>query len=373
MRITDTTTLSDEWPLPEPLRAASRTEVWFGRRRLAYFGGCDYYRFSTHPKVVAAAGRAARNFGLGVAASRRTTGNHPIFGRLEAELADFFGGPAALLTGSGYVTNLVVAQALASDFTHLLLDEGAHPSLQDAATMLSSTILRYRPGDVADAIRQQKRLPRGARCLLLTDGINPTGGGAAPLAELRAGLRDSTWFLVDDCHGLGTVGPGGRGTVAHAAIGGDRVIQTGTLSKAFGSFGGFILAPKALIPRLVGTRIFAGSTPPPMPHVEAARKSLALLRQNPALPDRLRQNADSVKGALLAAGRIPAVNLGPICRVVPRDASDEAGLRRRLLRAGIFPTFIRYPGLPAGGAYRFGVSTEHSADQLQSLVDAVTG
>ncbi len=359
--------------LPPPLRAASRTEVWAGRRRLTYFGGCDYFRLSSHPQVVAAANRAAREFGLGVAASRRTTGNHPLYEELEQSLAVFFGVEAARLVGTGYVTNLIVAQALAGDFTHLLLDAGAHPSLHDAAALITIPCRPYRAGDAADAVRQQRHLPAQARCLVLTDGINATSGSAAPLGELRAGLRPETWLLVDDCHGLGTVGPTGRGTVELAGLGPERRLQTGTLSKAFGAFGGFILGPRAVIARLNNSRLFTGSTPPPLPLVAAALESLKLLRTRPALRERLNRNVATVKSALHAAGRLDAITPGPICRVVPRDAEDEARLRRRLLRAGVFPSFLNYPGVPAGGAFRFTLSSKHARDQIQALIGALTG
>lgn len=357
--------------MPPPLRAASRTEVWSGRRRLAYFGGCDYFRLSSQPQVIAAANRAARAFGLGVAASRRTTGNHPLYEELEQGLADFFGVEAARLVGTGYVTNLTVAQALAGDFTHLLLDAGAHPSLHDAAAMFALPRRLYRAGDAADAVRQQRRLPADARCLVLTDGINATSGAAAPLAELRAGLRPESWLLVDDCHGLGTVGPTGRGTVELAGLAPERLLQTGTLSKAFGAFGGFILGSHVVIARLNGSRLFTGSTPPPLPLVAAALESLKLLRTRPALRERLNCNVTTVKSALHTAGRLETITPGPICRIVPRDAEDEARLRRRLLRAGVFPSFLNYPGLPAGGAFRFALSSEHTGRQVDALLAAV--
>ena len=363
--------IPDDEALPAALRLASPTEVWSGRRRLTYFGGCDYFRFASHPRVIAAANRAAREFGLGVSASRRTTGNHPLYEQLERELAAFFRVPACRLVSTGYVTNLAVVQALAGEFTHVLVDAAAHPSLHDAALLSGARRVEFRAGDAGDAIRQQRKFPAQARTVVLTDGINPTNGAAAPLAELRAGLRPETWLLVDDCHGFGAVGATGRGTAELAGLGSERLIQTGTLSKAFGAFGGVILGDHDLIRRLNRSRLFTGSTPPPLPLAAAALASLKLLASSPARLRRLQANVTVVKSALVAAGRLDAITPGPICRIVPRDAADEARLRRRLLRAGIFPSFLRYPGLPAGGAFRFAVSSEHSRGQLDALVGAL--
>lgn len=363
----------DDEALPPPLRLASRTEVWSGRRRLTCFGGCDYFRLASDPRVIAAAICAARVHGLGVSASRRSTGNHPLYEQLERALADFFRAPSCRLVSTGYVTNLAVAQALAGEFTHVLVDAGAHPSLQDAALLIEARRVVFRAGDAADAIRQQRKLPSRARTLVLTDGINPTSGAAAPLKELRAGLRSETWLLVDDCHGFGTVGPTGRGTVELSDLGPDRLIQTGTLSKAFGAFGGFILGDSGLIDRLTRSRIFLGSTPPPLPLAAAALKSLQLLETSSGRLRRLQANVIRVKTALRAAGRLEAITPGPICRIVPRDAEDEGRLRRRLLRAGVFPSFLNYPGLPAGGAFRFALSSEHTQGQTAALIQALAG
>lgn len=363
----------DDEALPAPLRLASRTEVWSGRRRLTYFGGCDYLRLASDPRVIAAAVHAARTHGLGVSASRRTTGNHPLYEQLERTLADYFRAPACRLVSTGYVTNLAVAQALAGEFTHVLVDAGAHPSLQDAALLSGSRRVVFRAGDADDAIRQQRKLPARARTLLLTDGVNPTSGAAAPLKELRAGLRPETWLLVDDCHGFGTVGPTGRGTVELSDLGPDRLIQTGTLSKAFGAFGGFILGDSALIGRLTHSRIFLGSTPPPLPLAAAALKSLQLLAASPGRLQRLQRNVALVKAALHAAGRLEAITPGPICRIVPRSSDEQARLRQRLLQAGIFPSYLHYPGLPAGGAFRFALSSEHTARQVGDLIRSLTG
>src|SRR5690349_13661652 len=110
---------------PEPLQQIDRTYVRYQGRKLSYFSGCDYFRLSSHPRVLAAFAEGAKRYGVSVAASRMTTGNHLLYEELEGRLAKFFGTPAAVLIGSGYLTNMAVAQAVAGNFSHALIDERA--------------------------------------------------------------------------------------------------------------------------------------------------------------------------------------------------------------------------------------------------------
>ena len=150
-------------PLPTPLQQVDRTYVRFNGRKVSYFAGCDYFRLASHPRVLRAAETGLEKFGLNVAASRLTTGNHEIFGTLEAALAAFFGTEAALLVSNGYVTNMIAAQALAGEFSDVLIDEKAHPSLKDAAQMLGGRIITFRHLNPADLKRVCSKLPK-TRC-----------------------------------------------------------------------------------------------------------------------------------------------------------------------------------------------------------------
>jgi 7-keto-8-aminopelargonate synthetase-like enzyme len=115
---------------PEPLQQVDRTYVLYRDRRLSYFAGCDYYRFASHPAVIRAARESIGSDGLNVAASRLTTGNHAVYHELEQALGEFFCSETALLVPTGYLTNLAVAQTLSGMFTHVFIDDAAHPSLQ---------------------------------------------------------------------------------------------------------------------------------------------------------------------------------------------------------------------------------------------------
>lgn len=354
---------------PAPLQQIDRTYVRFRGRKLCYFSGCDYFRLASNPKVLAALQAGARRFGLNVAASRLTTGNHALYGELERRLSRFFGASDVLLTSSGYVTNLVVAQALTGNFSHALLDDQSHPSLVDASRFLECPVLRFRhldPDSVAAAV---SRCGPGARLVLLTDGMFSHNGSVAPLAEYLKALPRDGIIVVDDAHAAGVLGQHGRGSLEHAGVSRQRIIQTITLSKAFGAFGGAILGTANLRRKIVErSSIFVGSTPLPLPLANAALEALELLSKDKSYRRRIEQGAAYVKKALREAGLPLANNPGPIVALVPRNKKVAASLKKTLLANGIYPPFLKYPGGPPEGYFRFVISSEHTRPQLDGLI-----
>jgi len=338
-------------------------------RELSFFGGCDYFRLASHPKVLRAVREGAACYGLNVAASRVTTGNHPLYLELEKQLARFFGSPAALLTTDGYAANLIVAQALAGRFSHALIDERAHVSLLDAVQFLNCPVLTFKHRDAHDFYRVLQRCGPGARPIVLTDGMFSHDGSVAPLRTYLKLLPRDGLLLVDDAHGAGTLGRQGRGTVELEQVSRGRVVQTITLSKAFGVYGGAVICSRVLRKKLVATRMFIGSTPLPLPLAYAALRAVEIMRRNgKQFRERLSRNARRVKNALRKAGVDLPDAPGPIVSLDLKHAKQIAQLHRDLLKAGILPPFIKYPGGPASGYFRFVISSEHSAKQLTDLV-----
>jgi len=168
------------------------------------------------------------------------------------------------------------------------------------------------------------------------------------------------------------LGPRGRGTPDHEQVGRDRLFQTLTLSKAFGAFGGVVLCDRSLRDRILQrSDLFAGTTPPPLPVAAAALQALQILRTDAGPRTRLRRNIDYVKDTLRTAGVSIPPTPGPIVSILPRRPAEAARLRRRLLVAGIHPPFIRYPGGPAEGYFRFALSSEHTRPQLDRLIEVL--
>ena len=358
----------------EPLQQTGRTQVLYRGRKLAFFAGCDYFRLAREPAVWRAAHAAGRQFGLNVAASRRTTGNHVLYQSLEQELATFFQAPAAVLLPTGYMSDLAVGQALAGQFTHALVDARSHGCLATAARFLECPLLPFAHRDVTDLARVIRECGRGSRIIILTDGMFSHDGSVAPLKEYLALLPADGMILVDDAHGAGVLGQHGRGTPEHAGVDRRRLIQTITLSKAFGVYGGAVLASRAVRDRIMGTsNSFVGATPLPLPLAAAARAAVQLLAANPDWRTRLFANAEYVKSAVRAHGLALPEAPGPIVAFPPGPARQVAQWRRALLAADIYPSFIQYPGGPAEGYYRFVISSAHTRAQLKKLAGVLTG
>ena len=371
---------------PEPLQQVERVFVSHRGRKLLYFSGCDYYRMASHPRVVEALQRGAQEYGLNVAASRLTTGNHRLYAQLESALARFFDAPAAILVPTGYVSDLVAAQALAGTSTHALLDDAAHVALQEAAQLLGAKVMPFRSRDPESLELAARGCGTNAKILVLTDGMFARDGSVAPLAEYLEVLPRSARILLDDAHGAGVLGHTGKGTLEHARLldkklpGGrrsgpvtrERIIQTITLSKAFGVYGGAILGTNALRQRVIRhSQQFIGSTPLPLPLACAALASLRVHAAGSQMRKRLRENADYLKGILRSAGlEIPELP-GPIVYFLPRGPAQSRRLQAALLAAGIFPPFLRYPGGPTSGYFRFVISSEHTRTHLNAVAAAV--
>jgi 7-keto-8-aminopelargonate synthetase-like enzyme len=353
---------------PESLQQVDRTYVRWRRRKLSYFSGCDYFRLSSHPKIQRALVDGLKENGLSVAASRLTTGNHAQYLELENQLARFFKAETAVLLPSGYVANLAVAQALAGQFSHALIDKQSHPSLEDSARLLDCPTLRFSHRSVAGLEAAVQRCGDGCKPILLTDGLFSRDGAVAPLKEYLAALPVDAAVLVDDAHGAGVLGANGRGTLELTGVNRSRVIQTVTLSKAFGIYGGAVLS-SSLIKRRILSRsyLYIGSTPLPLPLVNAALQSLAILTADKSLRLRLVRQTGYVRSVLSAAGVIVPETPGPIIGFAPKTLKAVRLLKDALLRTAIYPPFIHYPGGLSSGYFRFVISSEHSREQLDNL------
>jgi glycine C-acetyltransferase/8-amino-7-oxononanoate synthase len=356
-----------------PLQQVERTCVRDRNRKLIYFAGCDYFRLASHPQVLKAAAGAVTRYGLNVSASRVTTGNHVLYEKLERDLANFFAVPEATLASNGYVPNLMVAQALAGQFSHALIDERAHGCLADAAQLLDCPVIKFRHRDAGDLARIVGRLNH-SKPLLLTDGLFSHDGSIAPLKEYLAVLPAQARVLLDDAHGAGVLGKNGRGTPEHFGVSRERIIQTITLSKGFGAYGGAVLGPGELRAAIVsGSRAFSGNTPLPLPLAAAAIAAVKILKNDRKLRARLGKNVGFVKGKLISVGFEIADSPVPIFSITPRDTCHAETLKRRLLAQKIYPPFIKYPGGPPSGFFRFAISSEHTRAQLDALVGALAG
>jgi len=357
----------------EPLQPVGSNFVRWRGRKLVYFSGCDYFRLASHPAVLRAAAVGLKQLGLNAAASRLTTGHRKIYETLERQLANFFQAEDALLVSGGYLTGLVVAQALAGNFSHALVDERAHPAVLEASVQLDCPILKFKHRDLDDFARAVARCGPGARPIVLTDGMFSHDGSAAPLKAYLKILPHDGLILVDDAHGAGVLGKTGKGTLEHEKASRRQIIQCITLSKAFGVYGGVVLGSQALRESILKrSRAFISSTPLPPPLANAALQAVRLLsRDGKKLRRCLHQNVARVRTALRAAGWEIPETPGPIIPLPSTTEAEAQALKQRLLAAGIYPPFVKYPGGDANGYFRFVISSEHSPAQLDKLITAL--
>jgi 7-keto-8-aminopelargonate synthetase-like enzyme len=364
---------------PDSLQLVGQNEVRLRGRKLLYFSGCDYFRLARHPAVAQAMVASLAKNGLSVAASRRTTGNHTLYERLEAALAGFFGVESALLLPDGYFGPLAVAQALAGEPTDVFIDEFAHGALRDAARMFDWVATPFQHRNPADLARQFAWRTRGGgfRPIVLTDGMFGHDGSVAPLREYLELLPAGGRLLVDDAHGVGILGATGRGSLEHAGVPSQlarRVVLCATLSKAFGTYGGVVLGSHALRRKmLAGSRLFAGTTPLPLPLAGAALEALKIMRLEPGRRRRLHKNAGHVRSRLRAAGWDIPEQPGPIVRLPPLDERRTRALKARFLAAGIYPPYFKYGQTSARGFFRLVIASEHTVSQLDQLVAVLAG
>ena len=340
-----------------------------------YFAGCDYHGLAWEPRVIEAAAKAAERFGLGVGASRRTTGNHPLYAELEESLCEFFSTPASLVVSSGYLTNLCVAQALAGEIDAVYMDEKAHSSLADASLHFGAKrIVSFRHGSVEHLVGLIGSKDPKERGIVLTDGMAAHDGSLAPLRDYRRAIPKSWWLLVDDAHGAGTIGPNGQGSLAHHRVSFQRTIQTLTLSKAFGAGGGAINGPAKLIHRIRSqSRAFIGSTPPPLAMAAAALESAKLLRANTDYIARLASNSATVRSAVRQAGWCPGPETGQIIAWQPTTFGTRDELEKAFQSARVHMPWIQYPGGTEGGYLRLAVSSAHPQESLEAVCSVIRG
>ncbi|HET7756668.1 MAG TPA: 8-amino-7-oxononanoate synthase [Steroidobacteraceae bacterium] len=344
-----------------------------GGRTLVDFSSNDYLGLARHPALAAAMGGCAREAGAGSAASHLVTGHGAEHARLEEELAAFTRRERALLFSTGYMANLAVLGALAGRGERVLLDRLSHASLIDGALLSGATLRRYAHADAAAAERLLAEDPAGV--LLATDGVFSMDGDRAPLAALaRVARAGEAWLVVDDAHGLGVVGAGGRGTLEECGLTSEEVpVLVGTLGKAFGSFGAFVAGDAALIEFVMQkARSYIYTTALPQPVAAASRAALALAQAEPWRRTRLAALIGRFR-SLAAGARLPlADSTTPIQPLILGSEAAVLMAQRLLAEAGLWVVAIRPPTVPRGSArLRVSLSAAHTEEQIDRLVEAL--
>lgn len=339
-------------------------------RELISFCCNDYLNLSQHPAIKRAAMVATEKYGVGAGASRLVSGNHPLFAALERRLADWKQSEDCVVFGSGYMANLGIVPALVGAGDLILADELSHACLMSGAKLSGAEFAIFRHNDLAhlEALLAAHR-GDAQHCLILTDGIFSMDGDAAPVEALAAlAARHDAWLMTDDAHGIGVVGRDGRGS---SFMGNEKAavpLQMGTLSKAVGSYGGYLCASRAvcdLIRTRARTLIYSTGLPPGV--VAASIAALDFIRDN---PDFCRRPVEKARGFARALG-LPAPE-SPIVPLILGDAEQTLAASALLETEGFLVTAIRPPTVPPGTArLRFTFTAEHDDADIARLVNIV--
>jgi 8-amino-7-oxononanoate synthase len=314
-----------------------------------------------------AAADAAMRWGVGAGASRLVSGTMRIHEKLEQRLAAFKGAEAALLFGSGYLANVGVVSALAGPGDVVFSDELNHASIIDGCRLSRAETFVYRhcdPEHLAWGLEQA-----GSRAaLIVTDSVFSMDGDVAPLAELADLARThGVRLAVDEAHGVGCAGPGGRGAVHEAGVEHEVDIVIGTLGKALGAYGAYVTCSDALARFLVNSaRPFIFSTAPPPPAVAAALAAIDLLAEEPRRVEQLAANADALRDELAREGFDVTGSTTQIVPLVIGAAEQAMRICELAIELGVFAQAIRPPTIPEGTSrLRLAVMATHDRDELR--------
>jgi 8-amino-7-oxononanoate synthase len=348
-------------------------EITADGQALLNFSSNDYLGLAADPRLAEAAKRGLDKYGTGSGAAHLVTGHTSAHHALEEELAAFCGRPRALFFSSGYMANLGIAGALVGRGDRVLEDRLNHASLLDAGLLSGARFARYAH---CDASSLQAELQDGkGRALVMTDGVFSMDGDIAPLPTLAQASDDAGAFLsVDDAHGFGVIGAGGRGSVEYHGLGPERVpLYMATLGKACGVSGAFVAGSEALVETLIQrARTYIYTTAAPAALAEAARTALKLMQSETWRRDHL--------DALIARFRSGAAQLGltlmesstAIQPLLVGEAERALSLSRQLQERGLLVAAIRPPTVPAGSArLRITLTAAHTQRQVDRLLAAL--
>ncbi len=343
-------------------------------KKVLNFCSNNYLGLANHPRLRQAAQEAIEKYGVGPGAVRTIAGTMELHLELEKRLAAFKGVAAAITFQSGFNANLATIPALVGKEDVIFSDELNHASIIDGCRLSRARIVRYAHNDVADLERVIKENAGSyRRALIVTDGVFSMDGDIAPLDKIyEVAHKYDILLMVDDAHGEGVMGRGGRGIVDHFGLHGKVDIEVGTLSKAFGVVGGVVAGRQEIIDWLRQRgRPFLFSSAMTVPDTAACLAAVDLLEESTDLVDKLWNNARYFKAEMKNLGFDTGFSVTPITPIMLGEAPLAQEFSRALYENGVFATAIGYPTVPQGKArIRVMISAAHSKDDLDQGLEA---
>lgn len=369
------------YPYFRTIEKSFGTEVEVAGQRMIMVGSNDYLGLSHHPKVQEAAADAARRWGSGTGGSRFLCGNLAIHEELEERLADFVGKKKAVVHATGFMTNLGSIASLLDPKDVILCDREDHASIFEGCKASGGRVVPFKHNDPDDALRKldkaRTKSPDGC-VVLVTEGVFSMSGDLAELPGLMKIKEHHPDMMVylDDAHGLGVMGPGGRGTVAHFGLNDDVDFIMGTFSKAFASVGGFLAGDDELLLEFVRhqSRPLIFSAALPASNVAAVLAALDLIEEDPDMVTRLMKITEQVRAGYKEVGLYVANRSTPIIPIYIGQEIKAFAVTQDLFDQGVYALPAIFPAVPRGQAViRTAFMSTHQPHQIERVLDVIQG
>ena len=356
------------YPYFHALESRQDVEVIMEGKRRIMLGSNNYLGLTTEPSVIEAGIRAFEQYGTGCSGSRFLNGTLEMHLELEKELAEFVHMESAVTFSTGFQSNLGIISAIVGRGDYVICDRENHASIYDGCKLSYGKMLRYKHNDMEDLEAQLQKVPETAGALIVTDGVFSMGGDIARLPEIVAlAEKYGARVMVDDAHGLGVIGEGGRGTASYFGLEGNVDIIMGTFSKSLASLGGYMAASEEVCDYVRHNSrpfIFSASIPPASCAVALA--ALRHLKAHPELPVRLRALAAHARAGFLAKGLRIRESDTPIVPIYTYEVENTLVKAKALYDAGVYVNPVLPPATAPGECL---LRTSYMASHTEALID----
>ena len=365
------------YPYFHALESRQDTVVMMEGKRRIMLGSNNYLGLTINEEVIEAGIKAYRDYGSGCSGSRFLNGTLKLHLEFEAKIAKFLGKQAAMTFSTGFQSNLGLISSIVTKRDYVIMDKENHASLYDGCRLSYGTMLRYRHNDMADLEKQLQKVPEDCGSLIVTDGVFSMGGDIANLPQICAlAEKYGARVMVDDAHGLGVIGKGGRGTASYFGLEDKVDIYMGTLSKSLASLGGFIAADERVIDYVKHTSrpfIFSASMTPSS--CASAIKALEILENNPQLVQRLQDNSRYLRQRLRECGIKMRESSGeevPIIPIYTYDMIKTLAITKELYDRGVFVNCSLPPAVAPGECLlRISLMATHTHELIDEAVGII--
>lgn len=354
---------------------ADPVHVYIKNEKYLLMASNNYLGLTHHPAVKAAAAAAIEEYGTGSGGSRLTSGNHPLYGRLEKDIAQFKQTEAALIFNSGYMSNIGTISALANTAADVIFSDALnHASIIDGCRLARAKTVIYPHSNMAALADLLQNIPCSGQRFIITDGVFSMDGDIACLDKIvYLAEKYDGFVIVDDAHATGVIGSGGRGSAAYYGLNGRVSLELGTLSKALASEGGFAAGSQLVIDYLINkARSFIFSTALSPATLAAASAALQILLTEPYRVEKLAVKAAIMKDELRLAGVPLLKSETPILPILIGTASQAMDFAEKLYAEKLIVSAIRPPTVPVGSSrLRLTITGAHSVADIDKASDLI--